>query len=560
MSESRDTADEMRELLAALREDVITDAQAERLVKLLRGSTAARRTYIHYMAMVANLRGSLADSPSPRPHFPEVGDQGSDTDAGSAVEPPNQVDQQSAISNQQSIAPIILDLSPPLHSPLLTLHSPLGSFLFSYVAGAMLLGLGLLIGWTWKIHYDHQLAGDVSRQVPIGDLPAAPLVGRVTGAVDCQWADSNTEAFEHDGVRLGREYVLLSGFLEITYDSGAKVILQGPATYEVESRQGGFLLLGKLTVRVEARAEGGGRMAEGDMGGGQRAASGKFQIRNPKSEIPPSALRPPPSVLFSVRTPTAVVTDLGTEFGVQVERSGATRSCVFQGKVELRPTVAGDGRSGGRPIQLAANESASVEIDQRRTVRVTREAGRSNRLSFARQMPGRNPLKLFNTGVGLKEGDPDPHWEVVARSDDPNFKPRPAVVTAVGPEFAANDPGQSQWISLGNGPPILLPGVACTFRTTLEIRRGTPDRDLPDLAGRFRAYNHVKAFRLNGKDLRMSEPHAVAGDSRPLKRLAVAEKGEGWVEGLNHVELEVSNESPLRAAGSGPILLRVQWR
>ncbi len=37
MSESRDTADEMRELLAALREDVITDAQAERLVELLRG-------------------------------------------------------------------------------------------------------------------------------------------------------------------------------------------------------------------------------------------------------------------------------------------------------------------------------------------------------------------------------------------------------------------------------------------------------------------------------------------------------------------------------------------
>ena len=30
-----------------------------------------------------------------------------------------------------------------------------------------------------------------------------------------------------------------SGLLEITYDTGAKVILQGPVTYEVESKDGG---------------------------------------------------------------------------------------------------------------------------------------------------------------------------------------------------------------------------------------------------------------------------------------------------------------------------------
>ena len=170
------------------------------------------------------------------------------------------------------------------------------------------------------------------------------------------------------------------------------------------------------------------------------------------------------------------------------------------------------------------------------------------------------PIGLFNTGVGLKEGDPDPHWQVVARSDDPKFKPRPAVVTSVGPDYWANDPSQSQWISLGNGPPMLLPGVTCTFRTTVEIHGNAPNHQLPELAGRFRVYNHVKSIRLNGKELRMSKPHAVAGDSRPLQRLAVAEKDEGWVEGVNYVELEVSNESPSHTAGNSPILLRVQWR
>ena len=44
--------------------------------------------------------------------------------------------------------------------------------------------------------------------------------------------------------------------MEITYDTGARVILQGPVTYEVESKDGGFLSLGKLTARLEKRAEG----------------------------------------------------------------------------------------------------------------------------------------------------------------------------------------------------------------------------------------------------------------------------------------------------------------
>ena len=41
-------------------------------------------------------------------------------------------------------------------------------------------------------------------------------------------------------VPLGRKYELASGLMEITYDTGAKVILQGPVTYEVESNEAGI--------------------------------------------------------------------------------------------------------------------------------------------------------------------------------------------------------------------------------------------------------------------------------------------------------------------------------
>jgi hypothetical protein len=52
-------------------------------------------------------------------------------------------------------------------------------------------------------------------------------------------------------IHLGDKSALASGLLEITYDTGAKVIPQGFCTYEVESPVGGFLSIGKLMVRVE---------------------------------------------------------------------------------------------------------------------------------------------------------------------------------------------------------------------------------------------------------------------------------------------------------------------
>ena len=67
--------------------------------------------------------------------------------------------------------------------------------------------------------------------------------------------------------------------MEITYNVGATVILQGPATYEVESKDGGYLSRGKLTAKVEKKDTGGGRGAY------------KSEIRN----CSPSELPPPPS-------------------------------------------------------------------------------------------------------------------------------------------------------------------------------------------------------------------------------------------------------------------------
>ncbi len=147
-------------------------------------------------------------------------------------------------------------------------------------------------------------------------------------------------------MRRGDAYQVAAGWLEITYQTGAKVILEGPCAYEADSAHSGFLALGKLTARVETKGEGGRQKAE-------ETEDQKSETRNPKSPFPL-----PPSA-FVVRTPTAIVTDLGTEFGVEVDRSGGTQSHVFQGKVELRRIVRGI--VSAAPERLGVGDSLSVD-------------------------------------------------------------------------------------------------------------------------------------------------------------------------------------------------------
>ena len=115
--------------------------------------------------------------------------------------------------------------------------------------------------------------------------------------VDCRCAGA---AVDSPSVPLGRKYELTSGLMEITYDSGAKVILQGPVTFDVEAN-GGYLAVGKLTGKLEKNAKRGTLNAE-------------LSDRRSSFIVQRSA--------FVVRTPTATVTDLGTEFGVEVGQDG----------------------------------------------------------------------------------------------------------------------------------------------------------------------------------------------------------------------------------------------
>ena len=194
-------------------------------------------------------------------------------------------------------------------------NMPLG-----YFVATLVMGLGMLVAAFTYVSPPEQNVVQSSQNAEerlTSNSQESRIVGQVTGMVDCKWKNAETVFANKTHVVLGQKYAITSGLMEITYDTGAKVILQGPAIYEVVVKNGGVLSLGKLIGKVETKTAAG----------------------------------------FSVRTPNAVITDLGTEFGVEVTRSGKTVSHVFRGSVKV--SVIGNKETPD--VLLAANDSLHVE-------------------------------------------------------------------------------------------------------------------------------------------------------------------------------------------------------
>ena len=331
-------APEVQSLIEAVCDGVADDVQMRSLKPLLLTDEAARAFYVDLLNLDAELHwlvGSLEGGKAARKGF---------------------------------TAPEQTPLQRPVPSFPATLgHGTVDCFSsgwpVAYLVATVVFGIGLAIGaFTYVSHPGNLVVGGQwpvvnksnSQSIIPNPSPKAPFVGRITGMVDCPWGGGAR-------VSLGQKYELTSGLMEITYDSGARVILQGPVTYEVESRDGGFLSVGKLTARLEKSEV-----------GGQRS-----QSENHQSDIIHQK--------FVVRTPTATVTDLGTEFGVEVDTKGTTTSHVFRGKVRFRSV--NDGKGIGDVLTLNANESARTHVDSNNNVvaAVLRDVTYSN--TFIRTIP-----------------------------------------------------------------------------------------------------------------------------------------------------------------------------
>jgi hypothetical protein len=351
---------ELAKLIEALYEEQITPDEAARLDQWIGCDEAARWVYMQYANMYAGLcwdhgaGGEVCD---------QCADLQIELDNHEASVPwPRE---HGAFAIEPSAPGVPADISrirsPILGFPISLVHDTVGHFSsgwpVAYLVAIVICGMGLVIGAFVQVSTPVQVVRQsVPSPSPLASRPSSqqPFVGRITGMVDCQWADPNTAAFNGAHVPLERKYALASGLLEITYDTGAKVILQGPVTYEIESAAGGYLSLGRLTARVESRETVRSTRRSG------KAEDQKSETSNPQSPIPNPSLPTIHYPLFTVKTPTAIVTDLGTEFGVEVGNEGQTFSYVFRGLVRVQP-VAADGKPQGDGQLLREKESATVE-------------------------------------------------------------------------------------------------------------------------------------------------------------------------------------------------------
>jgi hypothetical protein len=553
--------EELLELAVAYTSGMTSREQFARLENLLDTSEEARAFYIDSLGTHANLYWYH------RQYEGETEDRSDGVGRSKTTVSPFPIS-----TSQAAAVPLISSLSSVVPSssafPHITptfdnaLNSFSSGWALAYLLATVITGLLLFAGSLIHVSGPEQVA----RQPDSLPSPAVrraggegQFVGRITGMLDCRWAEKGTvpfcppgvlspfppkgsgfraqgsEANNHQSsinnrqspVSLGDHFALSSGLLEITYNTGAKVILQGPVNYEVESN-GGFLSLGKLTGKLEK-------------GNDEARMTNDEGLQNSSFVIPPSS--------FVIRTPTATVTDLGTEFGVEVDRAGGTGAHVFHGAVELQ-TINPAGKEP-RKVFLAENQAARVASDGNGGVTILALAARP--ASFARQIHPhkRVAIELFNTGTDIAEGQPDPHWQIVAASDNPHFQSRPAVVTRTFSTWLDNNAVQSSWISLAADPADLPFDVTYTFRTTFELKPGMQP-STAQLSGWFIADNHVRAIRLNGHVAPVPE-HPYLNFSQ-YRRFSIR---RGFVAGCNVLEFDVFNGVPGVHSGFNPMGLRV---
>ena len=373
--------DELFDLLGKLCDGTISAATHERLQQILSNEPTARQMYFDYLDLHIDLR-RWPWNIAPIEMLNDAARQKND---GEPIEP--------RVSMASQPQPICI-VAPPIDVA--------GSFLgasgyyssswpMAYLVAAVVVGIGLTIAGFVHV-------SSPERQVAIhsASLPTAPrssIIAQVTGMecvlddAECKIASGGLRKFSPDidhsssnihysAVSLGDRFAIRSGVLEITYDTGAKVVLQGPATYEVESAVGGYLSVGKLTARLEKKKEPG--------------------IRNEEPSDPRS--------LFSVRTPTAVVTDLGTEFGVSVEKDNSLEVHVFRGLVDVRRCDLTEKENRSAPkIRLSASQGIRIDRGsaQVRRVQVDGSDFPAIRRSASQGLVARYAFDKINEGLVL---------------------------------------------------------------------------------------------------------------------------------------------------------------
>jgi hypothetical protein len=147
--------------------------------------------------------------------------------------------------------------------------------------------------------------------------PKGPVMGKLMDQSGARWQSPYRDLRPGGDIHTGLSE-LREGLAEIKLPRGAEVILQAPCVFSLDGANEMTLISGKLAAAVGPAARG-----------------------------------------FTVYTESAVLTDLGTSFGLTVEPQGRVEAHVFDGRVILAPSPEGSSRASG--LVLDAGQAGVVD-------------------------------------------------------------------------------------------------------------------------------------------------------------------------------------------------------
>jgi len=148
--------------------------------------------------------------------------------------------------------------------------------------------------------------------VAVAEIPMETGLARITMAANVKW---DGEVFDNGSYLNDQLVKLKAGFLNLEFDNGAEVVIEGPAEFQIVNEMNMQVKAGKLRANIPESAHG-----------------------------------------FTIKTEQLDVVDLGTEFGVEVT-DGKMNVQVFDGEVKLVKENR-DLRS------MTAGQSVSVEASE----------------------------------------------------------------------------------------------------------------------------------------------------------------------------------------------------
>ncbi|HYO24952.1 MAG TPA: LamG-like jellyroll fold domain-containing protein [Lacipirellulaceae bacterium] len=286
--------------------------------------------------------------------------------------------------------------------------------------------------------------GSAARRWPRGGAPApeSPSVAVLGQATGAKWAATGSIP-NIGGALAAGEFALEEGLVQLEFLSGAAVIIEAPASFEIVSPSRLICRQGKLRAHVPAQAHG-----------------------------------------FRIETPGYAAVDLGTEFTVNVGPNGQSDFHVLDGEVEL--------------WNLQSSASAPIEtLTTGRSAHTTPEGGLSETSIVPASLVGRRQLREITERA---EQERYAKWRQFSGA----LRARPDVVLYYGLDGHAE--WERELRNDGPNPDELLTGaiVGChwtsgrwTGKQALEFKRIT-DRVRLTVPGEFESLTFSAWVRIEG--------------------------------------------------------------